>query len=310
MTDLPPLCTGRARREHGHIRPLHDVEIPFGLVEGAEPGPCLLVTAGVHGSEFCSIEAALRVMRMDPERMRGTLLVLPILNVQGFKQRSIYVMPEDGRNLNRMFPGRPDGSTSERLAHWLVTQVFPQADAYLDLHGGDLDESLAPFSLFPSGSEPSRVLAEVFGLPVAVAAGGEGYTINAAHRVGVPSVLAEVSGNGLWDEESVGAMTAGVERVMRHLGMLEGATQPPPAPPVRIVTMWVPPAPCDGLWYPAKDLSEPVAAGEDLGEIRDVFGSVLATVRSERDGFILYRLTSLSVNQGEALLGVGTPVAG
>ena len=117
MTDLPELRTGRAQREHGHIRPVHDIEIPFGIVEGAEPGPCLLVTAGVHGSEFCSIEAALRVMRMDPERIKGTLLVLPILNVQGFRRRSIYVMPEDGRNLNRMFPGRHDGSTSERLAH-------------------------------------------------------------------------------------------------------------------------------------------------------------------------------------------------
>lgn len=71
--------------------------------------------------------------------------------------------------------------------------------------------------------------------------------------------------------------------------------------------MWVPPAPCDGLWYPAKELSDPVGEGDALGEIRDVFGKVLATIRSERAGLILYRLTSLSVNQGEALLGVGTP---
>jgi predicted deacylase len=62
------------------------------------------------------------------------------------------------------------------------------------------------------------------------------------------------------------------------------------------------------LWYPAKELSDPVSEGEALGEIRDVFGTVLATIRSERAGFILYRLTSLSVNRGEALLGVGTPM--
>jgi hypothetical protein len=74
--------------------------------------------------------------------------------------------------------------------------------------------------------------------------------------------------------------------------------------------MWVPSAPVGGLWYAGKELSEPVAAGEVLGEIRDVFGAVLATIRSEKDGFILYRLTSLSVNQGEALLGVGTPLSG
>jgi hypothetical protein len=296
------------RREEGFCRPVEDIEIPFAVLEGPEPGPCLLVTAGVHGSEFCSIEAALRMMRLDPATIRGTLLVLPILNVEGFKARSIYVMPQDGKNLNRMFPGRPDGTASERLAHWLVARVYPQADAYLDLHGGDLSESLVPFSLFPKGSDASKTLAAVFGLPVAVEAGGEGYTINAAGKLGVASVLAEVGGNGLWDEALVTRMTDGIVRVMRHLGMIARDAPSPPQPEPRVVTMWVPQAPVDGLWYPAKDLSDPVEAGEALGEIRDVFGTALATVRSETTGFILYRLTSLSVNRGEALLGVGTPL--
>ena len=308
MKTLPPIRTGQPSIEYGYLRPVDDVEIPFGLIEGTQPGPCLLVTAGVHGSEYCSIEVAVRLLKMRPEQIKGTLLVLPILNVQGFQKRSIYVMPEDGKNLNRMFPGKPDGTVSERLAHWLVTSVYPLADAYLDLHGGDLDESLAPFTIFPNGCEKSKALAMAFGLPVAVAAGGEGYTINAAYRLGVPSLLPEVSGNGLWGEETVGQMIAGIERVMHHLGMIAGPVEPAPQASPNFVTMWVPTAPSSGLWYPAKDLSEPVAAGEVLGEIRDVFGTPLATVRSDKDGFILYRLTSLSVNQGEALLGVGTPL--
>ncbi len=310
MTGLPELRTGRMRRDQGFCRPVDGIEIPFAVLEGRDAGPCLLVTAGVHGSEFCSIEAALRLLRLDPREIRGTLLVLPILNVAGFRARSIYVMPEDGKNLNRMFPGRPDGTASERLAHWLVTSVYPKVDAYIDLHGGDLDESLVPFSLFPSGSEPSRTLAGVFGLPIAVAAGGEGYTINAAGKLGVPSILAEVSGNGLWDEAGVRQITDGIARVMRHIGMTTKDVGPPPQPEPEVVTMWVPSAPCDGLWYPFKDLSQPVAAGEALGEIRDVFGTTVTPVRSEKTGSILYRLTSLSVNKGEALLGVGTPVSG
>lgn len=305
MSSLPPLRTGISRVEQGTLRPISGVEIPFGLIEGARPGPCLLVTAGVHGSEFCSIEAALRLLRTRPEDISGTLLVLPVLNMRGFRERAIYVMPEDGRNLNRMFPGRPDGSVSERLADWLVTRVFPQVDAYLDLHGGDLDEALAPFSLFPAGSVAARALAVAFGLPVAVSAGGEGYTINAAHRVGVPGIIAEVSGNGLWDEAGVGQLSTGIARVMRHLGMQEGVVEPLP---VRAMTMWVPTAPADGLWYSARQVAETVAAGDILGEIRDLFGAVLAMVRSETSGIVLYRLTSLSVNQGEALLGVGTPL--
>jgi predicted deacylase len=132
--------------------------------------------------------------------------------------------------------------------------------------------------------------------------------VSAAHQVGVPSILPEVSGNGLWGEDSVGEMTAGIERVMVHLGMMAGPVKPTPQEALRVVTMWVPTAPADGLWYAAKDLSDPVAMGEVLGEIRDVFGAVLATIRSEKAGFLLYRLTSLSVNKGEALLGVGTPL--
>jgi uncharacterized protein len=182
------------------------------------------------------------------------------------------------------------------------------ADAYLDLHGGDLDESLAPFTLFPNGCEKSRALATAFGLPVAVAAGGEGYTVNAAYKSGVPSILPEVGGNGLWGEDKLDEMMAGVERVMHYLGMIAGPVKPAPQEAPQFVTMWVPSAPTDGLWYAAKEISEAVAIGDVLGEVRDVFGKVLATIRSEKAGFILYRLTSLSVNKGEALLGVGTPL--
>jgi len=306
VKELPPFRTGTARIEKGLVRPVEGVEIPFSIVEGAKPGPCVLVTAGVHGSEYCSIETAVRLMQLGPQEIKGTLVVLPILNVQGFRKRSIYLMPEDGKNLNRMFPGRPDGTVSERLAHWLVTRVFPEADAYLDLHGGDLDESLMPFTIFPRDCQKSRELAAVFGLPIAVAAPPGGNSINGAHGVGVPCILPELSGNGLWDEGTVEMMLAGVRRVMAHLGMLAAPKPSLHAAAPKFVTMWVPQAPVDGLWYPSKELGEKVRAGEVLGEIRDVFGEVLATVRSEKDGFILYRLTSLAVNAKEALLGVGT----
>jgi len=305
MNALPALRTGKPRVEFGHVRPTEELEIPFAIIEGAAAGPCLLITAGVHGSEYCSIEAAVRLMQTKPEEIGGTLLILPILNVEAFRRRNIYIMPQDGKNLNRMFPGNPDGTTSEQLAHWLVTEAFPKADAYIDCHGGDLDEGLAPFTIFPAGCEKSKALAGAFGIPVAVAAGGAGHTVDAAHKLGIPSILPEVSGNGLWGETTVGRMTDGIRRVMQHIGMLPGGA---PVTPLNVVTMWVPAAPVTGLWYPKKDLSEPVARGELLGEIKTVFGETLASIHSEKEGFVLYRLTSLSVNEKEALLGVGTPV--
>lgn len=288
------------------VSPIEGARIPFALIDGEAPGPCLVVTAGIHGSEYTSIEAALRLARHSPVGLAGSILVLPIVNMSAFRGRAIYVAPEDGRNLNRMFPGRPDGSFSERLAHWLVTEVYPRADAYLDLHGGDLDEALAPFSLFPRDSAASLDLARAFGLPVAVAAGGEGYTIDAAGRLGKPSVLAEVGGNGIWTEAGVAQLAQGIERVLAHLHMTE--TKPPPAGPVQVVTMTVPTAPENGLWYPRRDLGEPVHAGETLGDIRTVFGETIATITAAVAGAVLYRLSSLWVNRGEALIGIGTPL--
>lgn len=301
MSALPILRTGKARIEQGFVRPYPDLELPFGIIEGAQDGPCLLVTAGVHGSEFCSIEAALRLLKLPPEEIRGTLLVLPILNVQGFRKRSIYVVPEDGKNLNRVFPGHVDGTASERLAAWLVGSVFPLANAYLDLHGGDLNEELMPFSIITRGDERAEAIARAFGLPIIVSSRGTGRTISAAAELGVPGIIAEVSGNGLWNDESVAMLTAGIHQVMHMLGMRGPAPEPAAS---SIVTMTVPCSAVQGLWYPRHQLGNKVATDQSVGEVRDVFGNVLSTITSPVDGFVLYQMTSLSVNEGEALIGI------
>lgn len=308
MHALPAFRTGQPRLVQGHVQPLDGIDIPFSVIEGATAGPVLLVTAGVHASEYCSIEAAVRLQQTRPEDIKGTLVILPILNMAGFKKRSIYIMPEDGKNLNRMFPGRPDGTLSERLAHWLTSEVFPNADCYLDLHGGDLDESLMPFTIYPRHSEPSRALAVAFGLPVAIASESKSHSISGAASLGIPSLLPEVSGNGLWGDDTVGEMTAGIERVMKHLGMIDRPVKPAPQATPSFVTMWVPTAPTTGLWYSAVEVGAKVETGQLLGHIRDPFGKLLATITSEKPGTVVYRLTSLSVNEGEALLGVGTPL--
>lgn len=309
MNALPEFRTGKPRVEQGFVQPIAGIDIPFTVIEGTRPGPCLLVTAGVHASEFCSIEAAVRLQRTRPEDIAGTLVILPILNMGGFRKRSIYIMPEDGKNLNRMFPGRPDGTLSERLAHWLTSSVYPKADAYLDLHGGDLDESLQPFTIFPRGNAASQALAVAFGLPIAIASDGKTHSISGAADLGIPSLLPEMSGNGLWNDASVGVLTAGIERAMKHLGMIDREVPPAPQATPAFVTMWVPTAPVDGLWYSAREVGDAVTVGALIGEIRDVFGKTLAEIRAEKPGTVVYRMTSLSVNKGEALLGVGTPLA-
>lgn len=308
MKALPSFRTGKPRVEQGYVMPLDGVDLPFTIIEGHQPGPCLLITAGVHASEYCSIEAAVRMQKLRPEDIKGTLVVMPILNGTGFRKRSIYIMPEDGKNLNRQFPGSADGTFSERLAHWLTSEVYPKVDAYMDLHGGDLDEALTPFTIYPQESEASRAMAVAFGIPINIASTSPSHTVRAAWNVGVPSILPEVSGNGLWNDGLVRQMTDGIERVMKHLGMLDRPAAGILQGDAEFVAMWVPAASATGLWYCTHEVGAEVVEGQVLGEIKDVFGKLLATITSQRSGKIVYRLTSLSVNEGEALLGVGTPL--
>lgn len=308
MKDLPAFRTGSPRVEQGYVNPIEGIELPFTIIEGTIPGPRLIITAGVHASEYCSIETAVRLQKTKPQDIKGTLVILPILNVGGFRKRSIYIMPEDGKNLNRQFPGDAEGTLSQKLAHWLVKDVYSQADAYLDLHGGDLDESLMPFTIFQRQSEASRELAAAFGLPIAIASEGSVHTIAGATNLGVPSLLPEIGGNGLWGEDTVGMMMDGIERVMKHIGMIDREVEPAPQALPEFVSFWVPAATATGLWYSSVEVGDKVVVGQTIGEIRDVFGKVLATIQSEKPGTIVYRLTSLSVNEGDALLGVGTPL--
>ena len=123
-----------------------DINVPVVLINGAEPGPTFCVTAAVHGAEYPCVEAAKRLaLNLDPASLRGQVIVVPIVNPVAFRARSIYVTPLDGKNLNRQFPGKEQGTFSEALAYWLFNQVIRRGDYYIDLHGGDMIEALIPF---------------------------------------------------------------------------------------------------------------------------------------------------------------------
>lgn len=299
---LPLAGSCRVGTTVGNITVDSALEIPFCIIESGRPGPRLLVTAGVHGAEFGAVAAASQLISAPPEILCGSILVLPILNVRGFYARTPFCMPEDNRNLNHVFPGASDGSVSERLAAWLVSTAFPGSDAYIDLHNGDIVEDLVPFTIFPAGSEASCDLAKVFGLGLALASPGTGFAIEAATRLGIPAIIAEIGGNGLWTTDHLAVMRRGLDRVLASLGMT--AAPLAAAPNVRLIEKWDPKAPVSGLWYPQKALLDMVAEGDVLGVIADVFGRPQHTILADRPGFVLYRLTSLAANQGDALMGI------
>ena len=203
------------------------------LINGDRPGPTLVVTGGVHAAEYASIAAALEFGRsLQPQGLAGRVIVLPVMNVPGFGVRSIYTCPLDGTNLNRMFPGKADGSGTEQLAEWVFRNVISQATHYVDLHGGDLIEALVPFTIFyRSGNAKvdrvSREMGQVFGIRYLVRSETSGSTYSAASQAGIPAILTEAGGQGIWTAEHVALHVQGLGRLLRYLGMTPG---PAPAP--------------------------------------------------------------------------------
>jgi predicted deacylase len=284
--------------------------LPMWVINGADAGPTLVVTAGVHAAEYASIAAALDLGRsLDPQHLRGRVIVVPVMSLVSFTARSIYVNPLDGKNLNRVFPGDAAGTASQQIAHWVFQNVIARADYYIDLHGGDLIEALVPFTIFfrsgnASVDEASLNLARTFGLEFIVSSETPGATFSAASKRGIPSIIAEAGGQGIWTREDVGQLASGVQRVLRHLKMIDGAAGSPLPTTLLERFLWLR-SEHDGFWYPAVSVGAAVRKGDDLGQVMDYEGRVLQRAISPSDGRVLFIVTSLAINNGDPLLAVG-----
>jgi predicted deacylase len=287
-----------------------EVELPIFLVNGRQQGPTLVVTAGVHGAEYAGIAAALQVGReLLADELRGQVIVVPVVNTAAFWSRLVYVSPLDGKNLNRVFPGSREGTPSEVLAHWVFEHVIRQADYYIDLHGGDLIEALNPYTnYYRTGTEEvtknSLQLARVFGIPMIKGSDMKGSACASAAEAGIPSILAESGGQGIWTAQDVARHVNGIGRLMLHLQMLEGG-EPDPVPITVLSQSTTLRSGCDGFWYPAAKVGDIVSRGEHLGQVTDFAGNVLQLVTSPMDGSVLYVVSSLAIHRAEPLVSVG-----
>ncbi len=284
--------------------------LPLWLINGSADAPTLVVTGGVHAAEYASIAAALGLGRsLAPQNLRGRVIVVPVVDMPAFTARSIYVCPLDGKNPNRVFPGNAHGTASEQIADWVFRNVISQATYYVDLHGGDLVEALVPFTIFfRSGNDRvdkiSLEMAKVFGIQFLVCSETPGSTFCAASRAGIPSILAESGGQGIWTPEDVALHTNGLHRLMRHLDMIPGG--PPELVPSTLLErfLWLR-SEHAGFWYPAVAVNAAVKADQDLGCVKDCEGRLLQTAISPADGVVLFIVTSLAINETDPLLAVG-----
>lgn len=294
---------------------LNDEPRPVITVTGAKPGPTLFINAGVHGGEYPAIEAVIRLGKtLDPAAIAGTVILLPVLNLPAFRTRTPFVCPVDNVNPNRVFPGDPNGSYSEQMTHALVNEFVAHADAWLDLHGGDIPEALVPFSICRGGNDEvdlrSKELALAFGLPYVLAvnkpvqpAKGSSSYVAGVER-GVPSVLAEAGGVGQLQDDAVQTLVDGVHRVMAHLHMTNQFLSPAREPTVLTSFDWLY-AGHAGMFYSRIAAGDLVEKGQEVGTIGDLFGEQLETVVAPATGRVLFLTINPSVQEKGILMGIG-----
>ena len=291
--------------------------IPVSVVHGARPGPVLALVAGTHGSEYTSILALQRLLpRLDPSRMSGSAILVHMACPPTFYGRRIYYGP-DGKNLNRMYPGKAEGTISERIAYAITKEVIDKATHLADMHCGDGNESLRPYSYWMvSGNESvdagSKEMALDFGLdhivvdrqrPVDPAKSV--YTAMTAILRGKPAITTESGGMGQTDAASVAAQEAGAMSLLAHLKILEGAASVRSAHPVWIDRSEVLRTPSTGVWHPNVEKLQSVASGALLGRVTDPFGKTLHEARAPFAGEVLYVIATPPVSEGEPLAMIG-----
>jgi predicted deacylase len=281
----------------------------------------LALVAGTHGYEYTSILALPRVRaRLLPARMSGSVILVHMANPPGFYGRRVYYGP-DGKNLNRMYPGKREGTISERIADVITREVVDKATHLADLHCGDGNESLRPYSYMTvTGQQPLddaiRGMALAFGLDHIVIeksrpadAAASVYLENTAIRRGKPAITTESGGMGLTDAASVAAQEAGALSLVAHLHIQD-------LPSVRVdKPVWydrteVLRAKSTGVWHPAVEKTQVVAAGAVLGRVLDPFGAPLEEIRAPFAGEVLYVVGTPPVTEGEPLAFVGHVLEG
>jgi predicted deacylase len=295
---------------------LAGIDVPVVNVTGAADGPRLTVIAGVHGCEYASMAAVRQWSAGLAERdLRGRVTVVPVLNLPAFTARSPFVVPADGKNLNRCFPGDPDGSLAERLAHDTFTKVITGSDALIDAHCGDLPEALEPFALYEAGPSEDKALeiAVAYGLGYVIRqAPGPGRAVGgttsaAAAQVGIPAITAEAGGCGLIEQAAVDLHLRGLDRVLATLGIDAAAESNGalPAPTVLSQFLWLR-SEADGWWQPAVGPGDSVAAGQLLGTVTTLdAGDVLQSVYAPTAGVPMFITSSPAVEADGLLLGLG-----
>lgn len=283
------------------------VTLPVRVIHGRKDGPTLFVSAAVHGDEIIGVEVIRRLLRAPAlKRLRGTLLCVPIVNVFGFVSHSRYL--PDRRDLNRSFPGTPNGSLAAQLANIFTKEIIARADVGIDIHSAAINRSNLPQLRVDFAHTRALELADSFGVPVIVNAPARPGSLRlVAHQNGVDVLVYEAGEALRFDELAVRAGVKGVLRVMRALDMIGAKSVNEHGPRIKPIhsraSAWVR-APESGILRAFKAIGETVDANDVVGVIDNPFEEIETEVRAPDAGLIIGRTNLPVVNQGDALFHV------
>ena len=288
--------------------------IPVIVINGAKPGPTLALVAGSHGTEYASIVALQKLAQSaDPSEISGALIVVPLVNVASFAQKVPHLNPVDGKNMNRLYPGKPDGTQTERASWAIGKQVVEKCDYLIDLHGGDLDENLRRYAYWANSGNASldatsRAMVLAFGLDHIIIqdfrAPGAGTLTRFAVQLGKPCVTAEAGHAGTTKSEDVDVLVQGCWNVMRHLKMLPGKAAPVEHP-LWIGRLSLVISEQDGVFYPLIGPEAYVKQGMKIGYVTDYFGNRIWDATAPVSGVMVYIGAVPSMKKGGTVAAIG-----
>ena len=293
------------------------LSIPVAVVHGVRPGPVLALLAGAHGTEYASIIALEKLITMiDGNQLSGTVIIVPLLNVPSFVKVVPHLNPVDNKNMNRMYPGKPDGTQTDRASYAITNQVVAQADHVIDFHGGDIDESLRPYAYWnytgrAAQDAISKGMVLAFGLDHIIISRGRPtdpaasmYFENTATTRNKPSITVEAGHAGTVEPDDVAVLVNGSLGVMRHLKMLPGAAMAVDNP-VWIDHLADVASEQGGIFYPLVKKGAYVAAGMKLGYVTDYVGKTIFEARAKESGVLLYVRAVPSISKGDPIASIG-----
>jgi uncharacterized protein len=295
--------------------------IPVVVVNGAKPGKILALVSGAHGTEYVSIIAIEKLIaQIDPAQLTGTVILVPLVNIASFEQKVPHVNPVDNKSMNRFYPGKADGTQTERASFLITRQIVDRCDYLIDYHGGDLDESLRPYAYWgPTGHELqdhiSKEMVLAFGLDHIIIwserptdPNATRYLDNTATVRGKPSIVVEAGHAGTVETDDLNLLINGTLSTMRALKMLPGE------PHIIENPVWIEKlsdvlADGPGIWYPLVKRGTYVSAGMKLGTITDYFGKVIAEPRAPVTGVVLHVNAVPSLKKGDNIADLGVVAA-